>query len=266
VIRAVGLLAVIYLGVAAGMWLLEDRLLFVGATVADPWVPATDLETRDVALKLADGSPIHAWWCPKDGATGAALFCHGSGGNISLETKTYRNLQTEQNVSVLAVEYPGYGKSGGRATEAACYEAAEAGFDWLTANGVSADRVILFGESLGGGVVTELATRRPCRAIVLMMTFTTVRDAAQETYPFLPCRWLMRNHFDNIGKLPGITRPVFIAHGDSDPLISPSHAKKLRDAAGGPTALYIEPGGQHDLVPTPGFNAALREFLAKHAP
>src|SRR5205809_699150 len=77
---------------------------------------------------------------------------------------------------------------------------------------VPAERIILFGESLGSGVAVELAARHPCRALVLMSAFTSLPDAAHGLYPLLPCRWLMRNRFENIAKLPGIHRPVFLYH------------------------------------------------------
>ena len=264
-IKAVSIPPLVYLFVIAFAWLLEDRLVFVPTTAAHGWVFHEELKTQNVALTLADGTPIHAWWCPKEAATRTVLYCHGNGGNVSFRATTYWNLQQEQNVSVLAVDYPGFGKSAGRANETTCCESAQVAYDWLVKQGgIAPERIILFGESLGGGVVTELATRRPCRAIVLMSTFTTIRDAAQEMYPILPCRWLMRTKFDNLAKLRSLTCPVFLAHGDADTLISPSHARKLQDAARGPTALYLEPGGGHDLEPTPAFHAALREFLARN--
>ena len=78
-----------------------------------------------------------------------------------------RNLHRHLGRSVLAYDYPGYGKSDGRPTEAGCYPAGEAAYRWLTdERKVPADRVVLLGESLGGGVAVELAIRHdheaPC--------------------------------------------------------------------------------------------------------
>ncbi len=245
----------------------ENFLVFPRLRAADGWQAPGELVAQDLTLPLSDGTSIHAWWCPREGATAALLYCHGNGGNLSLRAPIYQDLQREQNVSVLAVDYPGYGRSGGKPSEAGCYAAAEAGFDWLTTVAkVPAERILVFGESLGGGVAVELATRRPCRALVLMSSFTTLPDTAQQLYPFLPCRWLMRNRFDSVSKLPGIHRPVFVYHGDADELVRPWHAQRMHDVANGPVELYWEPGGTHDLEPSPGFHAALRQFLQKHAP
>ncbi len=256
-----------YLLVLVMLILFENSLVFPALRAEQGWMEPGELAPQDVSLALPDGTPIHGWWCPHKGASGALLYCHGNGGNISLRSLTYRNLQKEQNVSVLAIDYPGYGRSGGKPDEAGCCAAAEAGFAWLTSVAkVPAERIILFGESLGSGVAVELATRHPCRALVLMCAFTSLPDAAHGLYPFLPCRWLMRNRFENSAKLPGVHRPVFLYHGDADDLISPAHAMRLREVANEPVELYSEQGGTHELEPSPGLHAALRAFLQKHAP
>ena len=76
----------------------------------------------------------------------------------------------------------------------------------------------------------------------------------------------MRNRFDTIHKLPAITRPVFIAHGDADDFIPPAHSRRLYDAAAGPKALHFDPGRGHVTELNPNFLAALRDFLSKEAP
>ena len=57
-----------------------------------------------------------------------------------------------------------------------------------------------FTAPLGGGVATDLASRRPFRVLVLASTFTSFPDLAQQLYPFFPGRWLVRNQFRNIDK------------------------------------------------------------------
>ena len=245
---------------------LESRFLFFPTTAADDWSEPTDFSYRDLTL-TARGSTVHAWWCPVARAAGAVLYCHGNAGNLSHRVRVYRALQATHNVSVLAVDYPGYGKSEGKPSEAGCYAAAGAAFDWLTGNGgVAAERVVLFGESLGGGVVTELATQRPCRAIVLFSTFTSVPDVARAHYPFLPARWAMQIRFDSLKRMAAVSRPVFIAHGDADRLIPLRHAQQLYAAANEPKLLHVDPGRGHTLMLTPAMQIAMREFLARHAP
>ena len=111
--------------------------------------------------------------------------------------------------------------------------------------GVAPQRIVLFGGSLGGGVATELATRHPHRALVLVSTFTSFPDEAQDVVPWLPGKWLARNQYNNLAKLASIRGPVFVAHGTQDELISYHMSEKLYHAASGPKivpSLAISPG------------------------
>ncbi len=245
--------------------IFENRLVYFPTPATAMWVEPKDLPTQDVDLSVR-GVQIHAWWCPKENATGALLYAHGNGGNISFLADEYRQLQEALNVSVMAFDYPGYGKSGGAPTEQGCYDAALAAFDWIVGQGVPAERIILYGDSLGGGVAAELATRRPCRALVLYSTYTSIPDVGHEHYPFLPARTLMRNRFDTLRKLPAIQRPVFVAHGAIDDLIPVAHGRRLYDAANEPKALHIDPERGHETKLSPEYLGALRAFLARNAP
>ena len=74
-------------------------------------------------------------------------------------------------------------------------------------------RVILMGESLGTGVVVDLATRHDHRALVLLCPFTSLPAAAEDMLRIVPARWLMRAQFDSVGKIGRCPRPILVAHG-----------------------------------------------------
>src|SRR5262249_35229595 len=134
----------------------------------------------DVEIQAADGTRLHAWWRPVKGAATAVLFCHGNYGNASHYDGVLDNLAEGLGASALAIDYPGYGRSEGSPSEPGCYAAADAACDWLNAmQQVPSERVVFYGESLGGGVVVDLAGRRPHRALVLVKTFTSLPDVAQ---------------------------------------------------------------------------------------
>src|SRR5262249_29992035 len=147
------------------------------------------------------------------------------------------------------------------------YAAADAAYDWLTrTNGIPPERILIYGESLGGGVAVELASRRAHRALILVRTFTSVPDVAQAQFPLLPVRWLMTNPFDSLGKMGDCRRPVFLAQADGDRLIPVGHGERLRAASKAPAELFrLEGAGHNDPLP-PAFYAALRRFLERQAP
>lgn len=255
-----------YLGVVLVLLWLENRLLFAATGAADVWLDKPrGVAVDDVELTAADGCRLHAWWCAPPGwrpADGALLFCHGNGGNLSQRGGYFAELHRHLKTGVLLIDYPGYGRSGGAPTEKGCYAAGDAAYDWLTATrGVPAGRVVLYGGSLGGGVATDLAVRKPHGALVLVSTFTSFPDQAQALYPWLPARWLVRNRFDNLAKVATLNGPVFIAHGRYDRLIPFAMSERLYAAAPGPKRLFPMEDRDHTDLLSPGAVAALREFL-----
>src|SRR5262249_23613263 len=147
-------------------------------------------------------------------ARGTVLYCHGNAGNLSHRGEGVLRWHQLLGQSVLIFDYPGYGRSEGKPSEAGCYAAADAAYAWLTeTKKVLPQDLLIYAGSLGGGVAVALASRRPHRALVLVGTFTSIPDMAQRQFPWLPARWLVRNRFDNLGKIGRCTRPVFLAHG-----------------------------------------------------
>ncbi len=106
--------------------------------------------------------------------------------------------------------------------------------------------IVLFGESLGGGVATWLALRHLPRALVLASTFTSVPDLGAQVYPWLPVRWLARIEYKNLERIPRITAPMLIAHSRDDDIIPFSHGQALFGAAHGPKQFLELRGGHND--------------------
>jgi fermentation-respiration switch protein FrsA (DUF1100 family) len=256
-----------YVGVILMLLALENSLVYHPVRASDEWVPAPDPRTQDVELVSSARARIHAWWLPHGRPRGALLYCHGNAGNLSHRGEAVMEWHRGLELSVLIFDYPGYGRSGGKPSEAGCYAAGDAAYDWLTKQaGVPAEEVILYGGSLGGGVAVDLASRRPHRALVLCAAFSSLPELAQELYPWLPARWLVRNRFDNLAKIARCHRPVFIAHGDCDTLIDGAHAERLFAAANEPKRYFVMEGHGHYESADEPFFAALRQFLDENAP
>jgi fermentation-respiration switch protein FrsA (DUF1100 family) len=262
----------VYVGVLAVLLALENSFLFVPAVHTQSWLPPpAGLAVEDVELSSADGTPLHGWWAAPPGwapSQGALLYCHGNAGNLSGRGEALRRWQQRLRFAVLIFDYPGYGRSGGRPSEAGCYAAGDAAYAWLTGvRGVRPEDVILYGGSLGGAVATDLATRQPFRALVLVAAFTSFPDMAQKTFPWLPARWLVRNRLDNLRKIATVRGPVFVAHGTADALVPFSQGRRLFEAAPGPRKHFLAmPGHDHNQIQDPEFYVALGRFLAGLGP
>jgi fermentation-respiration switch protein FrsA (DUF1100 family) len=256
-----------YLGILLVLLVLENWLVYHPTAAGQSWNAAPNAAVQDLDLRTADGTRIHAWWCPHPGAAGALLYCHGNAGNLSHRAGSVAALQQRLGVSVLIFDYPGYGKSAGRPSEKGCYAAADAAYDWLTGTQkVPPEKLLLYGGSLGGGVAVDLASRRPYGALILIKTFTSMPDVGQGLYPWLPVRWLMRNRFNNLAKIGDCKGPVFIAHGTTDTLIPFSQSERLFAAAAEPKRFFTMPGVDHNDPVSGECFEALRQFLVEHVP
>ena len=265
--------SIVYVGVIVVLSSLENWMLFKPMPASEDWVnPATcNLNVEDVSLQSADGTRLHAWWCPVESTSnshvaGALLYCHGNAGNLSYRAYAIPSWHQFLHMPVLIFDYPGYGKSAGKPSEKGCYAAADAAYDWLTQiKGIPPDKILIYGGSLGGGVAVDLASRRPHRALILAKTFTSIPEVGQTFYPWLPVRWVMRNRFDNLAKIGKCTRPVFITHGTADNLVPFRLAKELYEAANEPKHFFILEGRDHNDAHPPEIFLEVRKFLESQA-
>jgi len=218
-------------------------LITTGAELGRAW--------EDVTFSAGDGVRLNGWFFPADTNSTRRqlvfLICHGNGGNISHRLGLYE-LLLHGGANVFAFDYRGYGRSEGRASEAGTYLDAQAACAWLRERGFAGTNIIAFGESLGGGVASELAVRETLGGLVLQSSFTSVTDLGAELYPFLPVRILGSIRYDTRSKLPRIHVPVLILHSRGDALIPFHHAEENFAAANEPKALREINGGHNDAV------------------
>jgi fermentation-respiration switch protein FrsA (DUF1100 family) len=260
-LRLGGLVALGYLAIVVYMLTQETRMVFQPLPASVSWRRPAGADVQDVELTTPRGARVHAWWCPTQGATGALLYCHGNGGNLSHWADHVEMIRRELGESVLIFDYPGYDKSPGEPSESACDDAADGAYDWLIHTaGLAPERILVYGCSLGGGPAVDLASRRPHRALLLASTFISLPEVGQGLYPWLPVRWLMRTRFDNRAGLGRCAGPVVITHGTADPLTPFWHAEALAAAVRGPKLFLPEEGAGHVDPPAEFFRRA-RQFL-----
>ena len=170
---------------------------------------------------------------------------HGNGEDLA-DAGSMIDLLRSLGVGVLAVEYPGYGVSPGRASEDALYAGAEAALHWLRdEQRVPPERVVLQGQSLGSGLAAEMARRGLGGRLILISPFTSMASLGQRFFPWLPVAPLVRHRFDTLSKAPGIGVPVLIVHGTEDELVPFSMGEQLARVFPRGTLRPI-PGGHHN--------------------
>jgi hypothetical protein len=228
------------------VYVFQARLVYFPGPAPSLTPAALGLAHRELELATADGERLHAWFLPREGASGAVLVCHGNAGSIEQRLELARAFH-ELGWAVLLFDYRGYGGSSGRPSEEGTVRDAEAAFAHLTVvEGLAPERIVLYGESLGVGVALELALRRPAAALIAESGFTSLPDMAAEVYPFLPARWLARIRYDNLPKIARLARPLLIVHSPEDEIVPVAHAHRLFAAAREPKRLVLTGGGHND--------------------
>ncbi len=247
---ALQILLLVYLGLMALIYFKQTSLVFLSemdrdyrATPADIGLPFSPLK-----LTATDGEILDGWFVPagtKRGTRGLVIFFHGNAGNIA-HRLDYLRMFHDLGLATLIIDYRGYGLSSGRPSEEGTYLDANAAWRHSTqVLGFPAERIVLFGESLGGGVAAHLAVEHRPAALVLASTFTSVPDMGAELYPFLPIRLLARIRYDSLGRLSQINCPLLVIHSRNDDIIPFVHGRRLFDAAR-PPKQFLEIEGGHN--------------------
>ena len=220
---------------------------------------------EDVFFRSKDGIQLNGWFFPANTNSPRGsiviLVCHGNGGNISHRLDMAAALLAT-GVNVFLFDYRGYGRSQSYPSEEGTYRDADAAYNWLTAKGFAGKDIVLFGESLGGGVAADLAARVTTGGLILQSTFTCIPDIGAELFPWLPVHWLCRIKYDTVSKLPQVQAPVLVMHSRGDRLISFQHSQRNFAAANQPK-LFCELLGDHNdpLTDTKQFVADINKFL-----
>jgi uncharacterized protein len=245
---------------------LLNSLLFFPARKMLATPAQAELVFDDLAIATDDGARLHGWWVPACAGSVPAhlLFCHGNAGNVG-DRVMHVALLSAAGLDVLLFDYRGYGRSAGRPSELGTYRDARAARSALMARpDVDPDRVVYLGESLGGAVALELALEHPPAGLVLVSTFTSVRDMARRHYPMLP-PVLVPDAYPSLRRVRELRAPLLVLHGDRDEIVPLLHAEALFEAAPDPKQLHIIEGvGHNDLVTLAGdeWAAAIARFSA----
>jgi uncharacterized protein len=214
-----------YLGVAALMYVAQRKLMYFPETLRTSPDNAGFPQAEEVTLDTKDGERIIAWHVPPRDDKPVVLYFHGNGGAIRNRVDRFRTLTTDGR-GLVALSYRGYGGSSGRPSEAGFLADAAAAYDFA-AQRYPAQRIALWGESLGTGVAVAIASERAVRCVVLEAPYFSAVDTAASAYPFVPVRWLMHDQFRSDLRIAKVTAPVMVLHGDRDAVIPITSGERL---------------------------------------
>jgi pimeloyl-ACP methyl ester carboxylesterase len=248
-----GACAVLVLALGSALLYLklhENELVFRTAMSRTRMTGRLPAGAQRLVIHGLGGSELAALILRPDAAHDSAiwiLMLHGNADSaFSSEQIGHCEILRELGFSVLSFDYRGFGMSAGVASEAHMDQDADAAFQTLVERGIPPGHIILWGHSLGSGPAVVLASKHAVAALVLFGAFTSIPDAAQDTYPYLPVKWLASIHFASIDLIARVHVPVLIAHSAADTVIPLHHAQRLFAAANEPKRLLVLNGMSSD--------------------
>lgn len=236
--------AALYAALALGARFLERRLMYFPDTARVSPASAGLDGVEEHVLTTPDGAHVIVWSARAKPGQPTLLYFHGNAGSLETRSERIRKYMA-RGFGVFMMTYRGFGGSSGSPSETANVGDAKMAYDRLVARGVDPADIIVYGESLGSGVATQVAAEKRVGGLILDAPYTSMVDLAALHYPHLPFRWLMSDRYETSRYIAKVTAPLLVLHGENDDIIPVDMGRALFEAARGPKEIATFPGAGH---------------------
>ena len=218
---------------------------------------------EEIFIETDKNINLKSWFIKKDlNRFKTILIFHGNAGNLF--NRVYKlNELNKLDVNILLISWRGFSGNKGKSTEKNLYHDAEEAVKWLNNRGAISKNIILYGESLGTGVATELGTSNAFGGIILESPFTSIANAAKIYYPYLPVNIILKDRYDSIGKIKNITTPILIMHGKKDNIVPQKMGLELYEKANQPKFSYFPENDDHMMEYNDNLLNSIKLFINK---
>jgi len=237
---------------------IEKRSLFYPSREIEYLPKGSGMDFEDVFFKTPDNLELNGWFVPAKDAACTVLFCHGNAGNISHRLAKLSFFQA-LGCNIFIFDYRGYGKSKGAPSEKGLYNDVQGAYNYLlsrkdrpspTFEGKALSRkiapgqIIGYGESIGGAVIIDLASKDRLAALIIDSSISNAKDMVKIIYPFLPY-WVLSSRWDSVNKIKSITIPKLIIHSINDEIVPYRLGRRLFESAPQPKEFLQIRGGHN---------------------
>ena len=242
-IKSFFLLIVIYVGITVVVYFYQRKLLYhpFSAEITGEGL-IHNFET--INFKTSDNFVLKGWFHLKNSNKKTILFLHGNAGNLDNRIDKLNSLGS-MDINFLIISWRGYSGNPGNPSEAGLYKDVLGGIKWLNEKGISNDQIILYGESLGTAIATEVGQNENFAGIILEAPFTSMVDMGQKIYPIFPVKFLLKDKYESKNKIKNIKSPILIMHGEIDKIVPFRMGKKMFELANEPKFSYFSKYDDH---------------------
>jgi uncharacterized protein len=262
-LAAVSLFVLAYLGLAGLLYTQQQSLLFRPDTTRIDPAGVGLSKVREVTLNMP-GQPLLLGWqvASADASHQVFLYLHGNAASLARRADRFQFL-TRDGAGLLAVSWRGYGGSEGEPGEAGFHEDVALALAFLKREGIGAERIIIFGESLGSGIAVMTAAKTSVKGLILDSPYLSIAAIAADRYWWLPINWLLRHPFRADLAAPAVKVPTLAIHCTGDWVTPYAGGKALLSRLGGPFRLITIDRVCHVPPFSDSGGDAIRSFVAE---
>ena len=222
-----------------------------------------EINIEKVKVNTSDNLNLLAWFHKKDlKKFKTIVYFHGNAGK--LENRIHKlNHFKDMNVNFLIIAWRGFSGNEGKPSEEGLYEDGNSSIKWLKNLGLTEKDIIIYGESLGTGVATEIAQNNNFAGLILETPFTSMIDAAKNFYPYIPVDLILKDKYKNNLKIKNINIPLLVMHGEADQIVPFWMGKKIYEIANKPKYSYFTKYDDHMMEFDKNLVLALKSFLKR---
>ena len=255
------LASVLYLGGLAALYFRQRDFIFpIPQTVRTAPDAAGFPEAEEHILTTSDGERVIVWHVPAKPGHAVVIYFPGNGDFLAGSAGRFRVI-VAGGTGLIALSYRGYAGSSGQPSEQGLLLDAAAAYAFASAR-YGADRIVLWGFSLGTGVAVAVAAEQPVARLILEAPYTSIADVAASQFRIVPVRWLLRDQFHSDRRIAHVKAPLLIMHGERDLTIPIEFGERLFGLAPGPKQFVRFPEGGHADLGNDGAIETARHFIA----
>jgi len=245
-IKSFFLLILIYVVITVIVYFYQRKLLY------HPFSPQITGEGlvhnfETINFKTSDNFVLKGWFHLKNSNKKTILFLHGNAGNLDNRIDKLNSLGSME-INFLIIAWRGYSGNLGSPSEVGLYKDALGAIKWLNEKGISNDQIVLYGESLGTAIATEVGQNKNFAGIILEAPFTSMVDMGQKIYPIFPVRFLLKDKYESKNKIKNLKSPVLVLHGRKDKIVPFYMGEKIFEMANNPKFKYFTDLDDHMMI------------------
>ena len=252
-----------YLLLGTMIYFLQEKLIFLPTRLTQDYQYQFSEPFEEIFLDAEDGARLNAIHFRRKEPLGVILYFHGNAGNLARWGEIGMSLSRSLNYDVVIMDYRTYGKSKGELSEAALQKDGQLFYDYVSKQ-YEESEIILYGQSLGTGIATRLASENNPRKVILETPYFSLLDIGQRRFPYLPVKWLLKYEFKSFEYVSDISCPIAVFHGTDDEIIPLESGKKLFESIPeGDKEFFLIEGAQHNNIANfDVYHMGLQSFLS----